>query len=68
MKLTELEKQSALWRRLEEDLNEQLSALRSQNDGDLDPMATARLRGRIAAMKTILAYGADREPVQPGID
>jgi len=68
MKLTELEKQSAVWMRLDAYLQEQLKSLRSQNDGDLDPVATARLRGRIGAIKTILAFGENREPVQPSVD
>lgn len=68
MNLSELEKQSAVWKRLEAHLQETLISLRKQNDGDLDEMATARLRGRISAMKTILAFGEDREPVQPSDD
>jgi len=68
MTLTPLEKQSAVWLKLERMLSTQLLALRSQNDGELNAEATARLRGRIAALKTILALGEDREPVQEGID
>lgn len=68
MTLTNLEKQSAVWRKLEAYLNETLISLRSQNDGDLDVTATARLRGRINAVKTILALGEDHEPVQAEAD
>ena len=68
MKLSTLEKQSAAWLRLDAYMNEQLKSLRLQNDGELSAEATARLRGRIAQLKTILALGEDREPVQAGID
>ena len=68
MKLSVLEKQSSVWLRLDAHLNETLKSLRSQNDGDLDLIATSRLRGRISAIKQILALGEDREPVQPEAD
>lgn len=68
MTLTGLEKQSAVWLKLEAHLNDTLTSLRSQNDGDLDLTATARLRGRINAVKQILALGEDHEPVQAEAD
>ena len=68
MSLTDLEKQSAVWLKLERHLNETLTSLRSQNDGDLDLTATARLRGRINAVKQILALGESPEPVQAEAD
>lgn len=64
MKLTTLELQSAVWLKLRDHLNETLLSLRSQNDGDLDEIATARLRGRISAVKVILALGEVQEQVQ----
>ena len=64
MKLTTLELQSAVWLKLRDHLNETLLSLRAQNDGDLDEIATARLRGRISAIKVILALGEDHERVQ----
>ena len=57
MKLTPQDLQSAVWLKLEAYLNERLAALRAQNDGELDEVATARLRGRIAATKELLALG-----------
>lgn len=68
MTLTNLEKQSALWLKLEAHLNETLTSLRSQNDGDLSAEATSRLRGKIAQLKLILALGVSPEPVQAEAD
>jgi len=55
MKLTEGEKLSAVWQKLEPHLKERLTTLRAQNDGELDELSTARLRGRIAELKLILS-------------
>lgn len=66
--LTKLEKDSALWQKLEWHLKETLESLRSQNDADLSAEATAKLRGRIAAVKSMLALGESQEPVQPEDD
>jgi hypothetical protein len=54
---TSHELQSSTWVKLRDHLQERLTALRCQNDGDLDEMATARLRGRVACLKEILALG-----------
>lgn len=54
---TPQELHSAVWIKLREHLQDRLTAMRCQNDGELDPIATARLRGRIAAIKEILALG-----------
>lgn len=56
MILTNIEKQSALWSRIRDELHAKLSLLRSRNDGDLDQFETARLRGKIAAIKELLAW------------
>jgi len=63
MKLTEGDKLSAVWQKLDPYLKERLATLRAQNDGELDAIATARLRGKLAAIKEILAL-ADAGPVQ----
>lgn len=60
MKLSEHEQHTALWRKIEESLNDHLCNLRKQNDGNLDETATASLRGRIAECKRFLAMG---EPI-----
>lgn len=61
MKLDTRDIQSALWVRLRAHLQERMDLCRRKNDGDLDPDETARLRGRIAQLKEILAL---EEPVQ----
>lgn len=68
MKLTKVELDTAVWKRIEAHLNEQIESLRRQNDGDMDEIATAKLRGRISAIKSILALGIIPEPVQPSED
>lgn len=65
MKLTQQERQSALWLKLEAYMTQKLADLRKQNDGDMSLEATARLRGRIAQMKFLLALGEDQEQAQP---
>lgn len=64
--LTRDERLSPLWRKLIKHMDAKLCDLRSANDGDHDPVATARLRGRIAAYKDLLALDADPDPNQPG--
>ncbi len=63
MKLDRLESQSAVWLKIEEHLMDRLSQLRSQNDGDLSEVETARLRGRISMCKELLALSYD-EPAE----
>ena len=58
--LTLSERNSALWLRLKQHLEDELALLRVQNDDDRDPVATAHLRGEIARIKTLLAL--DSEP------
>jgi len=57
LKLEPLELQSAVWLKLQTHMEERLGQLRQQNDGDLDPIATSRVRGRIAMVKEILDLG-----------
>jgi hypothetical protein len=56
IKLDEIEKTSGLWKKIEEELNSRLAALREQNDGERTPAETEKLRGRIAEIKTILGW------------
>ncbi len=67
IELTAEDRGSALWRKLVEHYTERLESLRVRNDGDLDDVRTARVRGRIAECKELLALSAD-EPVQAGTD
>ena len=57
MKLTEVERSSAAWMKLKEEINNQIVIMRNLNDGDLDYEKTLRLRGRISALKGLLAWG-----------
>ncbi len=59
MTLTEIEKQSAVWIKLRDHMNERLEAMRCQNDGDLSLEQTIKLRGRIACLKELLSLGVD---------
>lgn len=53
------ERNSALWQRLIKHCNQRLEDLRLQNDGDRDDQQTAKLRGRIAEVKAIIALADD---------
>jgi len=59
MKLDKHETQTALWQKLESHLSGRLADLRTANDGDLDPIQTSRLRGRIVELKALLALSKD---------
>ena len=54
MKLTDAEAHSALWTKLKEHMESRLATHRRKNDGDLDPTQTARMRGRIAELLSLL--------------
>lgn len=54
-RLTRIETQSQLWLKLKKHMQERVDVLRAKNDGDLDTTETARLRGRIAAIKELIA-------------
>ena len=60
MTLTEQERHSAVWLKLQAHMEYRLASLRSQNDGDLTMDETIKLRGRVAQLKELLALG------QPG--
>lgn len=63
--LTISDRQSDLWKRLEAYWKVRVEMLRSQNDGDKDPIPTAKLRGQIAELKTTLALGRDPIEIKP---
>ena len=56
---TPQEKQSAAWIKLQKYLEQRLSLLRAQNDVDKPEGDTARLRGRIYEVKSLMALNAD---------
>ncbi|MFA5322908.1 MAG: hypothetical protein WC373_09570 [Smithella sp.] len=54
MKLNEIELQSTVWLKIAAWAKDRLDTHRKQNDGDRDITETAKLRGRIAAIKELL--------------
>lgn len=61
-----IDPQSATWRSIEEWATAQLERNRLRNEGELDPIQTAKVRGRIATLKDLLAL-AQPAPT-PGTD
>lgn len=55
--LTPADCQSAAWIKIKEHYTQRLDTLRKQNDANLGAEATAKIRGRIAEAKRILALG-----------
>jgi hypothetical protein len=53
-KLNPAEAQTALWLKLKGRAEQRLQALRAKNDGNLDPVATAKVRGQITEIKSFL--------------
>lgn len=62
--LSEGERHHPLWVRLSAHLSAKLTQARGKNDGALTQEETARLRGRISALKDLLALGD--EPPRDG--
>ena len=59
----EIDFRSDTWRALEEMATTKLDGLRRKNDGQLDELKTAHLRGRIAELKDLLTL-AQPAPAQ----
>lgn len=57
--LTPGDRQSAVWQKLKKYLDAQLDILRRRNDADADERKTAKLRGKIEAVKALLSLGTD---------
>lgn len=55
--LTDHERDSALWKKLREQAEDQLDALRRDNDRNHDEVRTANIRGQIARLNIFLALG-----------
>lgn len=53
--LTDADLQSAAWIKIKAKCEARIKSLRRQNDGDKDPIETAKIRGRIAEVKKLLA-------------
>jgi len=58
VKLTDSERISACWVKLEKHIKDEIEVLRQRNDADVDAVKTANLRGRILALKQILSLAA----------
>lgn len=65
--LTPTEKTSAAWTRISAHVESRLASLRMQNDGPLDDIKTAHLRGQIAELKRVQAW-ANELPPKPADD
>ena len=53
------DRQSAVWRKILAHLNEKLANARAKNDGDLDEVTTAKVRGQIGILKALIALDKD---------
>lgn len=62
MILTLEERHSALWTKLKEHMQQQIDLLRLKNDGALDEVTTASIRGEIRALKRLSAV--DQPPIE----
>lgn len=56
--LTDGERHHPLWLKLEAHLQARTAILRAKNDGPLDALQTATIRGQITEVKALLSYGA----------
>lgn len=65
LRLKPQERTDRVWSLIEQELKGELDTLRRKNDADLTPEQTAKLRGRIAQIKELLAI-ASEEPVDRG--
>ena len=59
MRLNFEERNSALWFKLNEFMTERIDTLRRKNDGMLDEITTASIRGEIRALKELVALATD---------
>lgn len=63
MILNKEERLSSAWLKIKSRLEDRLSGLRMQNDGDRNVTDTANIRGRISEIKRMLAeFGEDQAP------
>jgi len=62
--LNSVDRQSAVWMKIQNYLEARLAALRVRNDKELDQVKTAALRGRISEVKQFMALDKPVPPVQ----
>lgn len=65
MRADRIEQDSPTWLAIHEWASERLEQLRKRNDGPLDVVATAHLRGQVAILKQLLALPT-AAPTEPG--
>jgi len=65
MVLDDVDKGSALWKRISAHLDKTLDNLRIANDKQLSEVETAKIRGMIEQVKEFQAIGEDQRPEQP---
>ncbi|OGT57521.1 MAG: hypothetical protein A3E01_08255 [Gammaproteobacteria bacterium RIFCSPHIGHO2_12_FULL_63_22] len=53
--LNDQDLQTAVWKKITAHLEQRIQALRERNDKELDDTKTAKLRGRIAEVKELMA-------------
>lgn len=58
--LTEGDKLSPLWAKLQTYMDQRVVMLIGQLEGDKDPIQTAKLRGNIAELRALQSLGKDR--------
>lgn len=63
--LTADERMTPVWRKLVKHMEAKLDELRQSNDGDYGEVTTAKLRGRIAMLKELIALDNELDPNLP---
>jgi hypothetical protein len=58
LELTTFERDTPRWKKLERHLHARLDEARRRNEADLNPVETAKLRGRILELKGLLAQAS----------
>ena len=64
MNITAADRDSPVWRWLIAHLEERIDVLRRQNDNDLTPEQTSKLRGQILELARLLRLDKDRPIVE----
>ena len=57
-------KTSLEWNQVKDYCTKRLEELYVENEGDLDPIETAKIRGMIKMAREIIALGVDEETIQ----
>lgn len=65
LELELIELKSAAWQKVKKYLEDTLAELDKQNRGDLDPVKTSRVRGRIEQVNEMLKAGEEKPEFKP---